>query len=654
MRLVSLKLTHFKGARDLTIWAGGEDLSIFGQNAAGKTTVFDAHLWLLFGRDSRNRSDFEVKTIDKETGEPLHKLSHEVEGCYILDGGAEVCLKRTYTEKWTKQRGSASATFTGHETTYYIDGVPKDKSDFVAFVASICDEKKFRLLSDPGYFCEVLKWEDRRRMLVELVGGITDAEVIASSPKLKGLTETLGKHSADDMKAMLTAKRKRLNDELGTLPTRIDEARRTAGEAFDGKPQDTGEADKKVAACQAKLAQSRNGGAVTQLRIDLNGVVAQMQERETALKKAASSGFDAAQERVRSAQMALTEAQALVGRSSARVETTGATILRHDEALAALRVEWHSINDQQFVSTVTDTCPTCMRSLPPADVEAAVAKALSDFNDKKAKALEANVAKGKTAKLAWDEAKEANEKALAELDAAEALLLPAQEALSAAKRDADACERPVVDLEADEVYAGLTKQKAAIEATIGDEAKATAEVVHAAEQELETAKAELAEIARHNAQIEAAQQARDRVAELEGQEKKVSKEFEEVEGQIFLIEEFARAKARMLTERINAQFGMVKFKLFDEQLNGGLAECCEAMVDSVPYGSLNHGSRLNAGLDIIDTLGKSLGFTPVIFIDNSESVTSIRPTAAQQIRLVVSANDKALRFEGVSPLQKAS
>lgn len=654
MRLVSLKLTNFKGARDLTVVANGEDLSVFGENAAGKTTLFDAHLWLLFGKDSRNRTDFEIKTIDRRTGEAFHKLNHEVEGAYLLPDGEEVSLRRVYSEKWTKQRGSAHAGFTGHETTHYIDGVPKSKAEYEAFVEGICSERTFRLLSDPSFFCDHLKWEERRRMLVALVGDISDDEVIASDPKLAAVGEILGKHSADDKRAVLTSQRRALNEELRTLPTRIDEATRAAGQAFDGEAKDTSEADKKVAGLQTKLAEARNGGAVTQLRIELNSVVAKMQERETALKRAAGSGYDGAQDAVRKAQQSFTQAQSEVNAATSKLQVAESSAKRLSERLDELREELRLIKARDFVFSGTDTCPTCMRPLPPADVEAARAKAQSDFNEKQAREREANVEKGTAAKAALQEAQETVQLWAGRLAEAERACNAAEDALNEAKSAAMALERPQVDVAADDEYSALARQKAGIEAKIGDEQTASAEAVHAAEQELETAKAELAEIARHNAQVESAQSARDRVAELENQEQKVGEEFEQVEAQLFLIEEFARAKARLLTDRINSRFGLVTFKLFDEQINGGLAECCEAMVDNVPYSSLNHGSRLNAGLDIIDTLGRSQGFTPVVFIDNSESVTSIRPTQAQQIKLVVSAKDKALRFEGAQTIKQAS
>src|SRR5690606_34021983 len=95
-----------------------------------------------------------------------------------------------------------------------------------------------------------------------------------------------------------------------------------------------------------------------------------------------------------------------------------------------------------------------------------------------------------------------------------------------------------------------------------------------------------------------------RIAELEAQDKRLAAEFEELERQLHLMDLFVRAKVRMLTDRINSRFKLARFKLFDQQVNGGIVECCETTYQGVPYNSLNHGARLNVGLDIIATLSE--------------------------------------------------
>ena len=117
IELKKLELLNFKGIKEKTIEFGRET-NIFGRNETGKTTIFDSFTWLLFGKDSSNRSDFNIKTIDKN-GEFIHGLEHQVIGVLDVDG-KEVILRRLLKENWVKKRGFAEAVFSGNTTEYFI------------------------------------------------------------------------------------------------------------------------------------------------------------------------------------------------------------------------------------------------------------------------------------------------------------------------------------------------------------------------------------------------------------------------------------------------------------------------------------------------------------------------------------------------------
>jgi hypothetical protein len=120
----------------------------------------------------------------------------------------------------------------------------------------------------------------------------------------------------------------------------------------------------------------------------------------------------------------------------------------------------------------------------------------------------------------------------------------------------------------------------------------------------------------------------------------------DLEKDIYLLEQFTRTRIDMLSAKISNQFSIVNFKLFDAQVNGGITECCEAMVDGTPYRNLNTAKKINAGLDIINTLCRHYKVTAPIFIDNRESVNEIMPSESQIINLIVS-KDESLRIENL-------
>ncbi|HHW94431.1 MAG TPA: AAA family ATPase, partial [Mogibacterium sp.] len=210
MKIKSLILRNFKGIRNFELNTDGKDVSIMGDNASGKTSLFDSFTWLLFGKDSLNRADFEIKTL-KPDGKPEHGLEHSVEAILQLEDGSQIALKKVFREKWTKKKGSATATFTGHTTDYFIDGVPVQKKEYDARIAEIADENIFRLLTDPRYFNEIMHWTDRRKLLLEVCGDVSDQEVVSSNNGLSRLAEILGKRTIEQHRKVILARRAEIN-----------------------------------------------------------------------------------------------------------------------------------------------------------------------------------------------------------------------------------------------------------------------------------------------------------------------------------------------------------------------------------------------------------------------------------------------------------
>ncbi len=222
IKLMELELQNFKGIRELKLKPGGQDLNIYGQNKTGKTTIMDAFLWLLFGKDSRGQAQFDIKTKDDD-GNVLHGLNHSVKGTLEI-GGSQLTLERIYREKWQKKKGSANKRFTGHTTDYKISGSPVKKKEYERKINDIIDEEVFRLLTDPRYFCEQLHWEERREILIEACGNVEQDEVMNAGDGLKKLKKVLDNRTIEQHKKKVRGEMKEINEELENIPVRIDEA----------------------------------------------------------------------------------------------------------------------------------------------------------------------------------------------------------------------------------------------------------------------------------------------------------------------------------------------------------------------------------------------------------------------------------------------
>ena len=628
IRINRLVLENFKGIRNLEINANGESLSVYGDNATGKTTIFDAFTWLLFGKDSLGRSDFGIKTQD-EYGNVMHNLEHSVE-CELAIDNSILTLKKVYAEKWTKKRGSAEAEFTGHETKYYINEVPSSKGEYVAKISSMIDETLFKIITNPLYFNEHMKWQDRRGILLNLCENITDEDILAKYEKFEPLSAELKGRTIQEYKKIIQNKQAGINDELKTIPQRIDEATRAISATVEVDEVEKGIIEKRIEFLNEEIVAIKNGVVVNTELIALNE-----KKREIESRSCDVSDLQAERSKFKNE---LYELELEINKCGRNIRMYFDTIQEAERKSEELRKEWHSVNNEEFVDM--GKCPTCGQEFPEEQIE----KAKQIFNTSKVQRLEEINAKGK--EWARDKAEDikkhdewasrlkANQDRKAEIESEIARI----DGLSV-KTELNFAEK--VKAELDEINSRIAE----IEKSNQNATESIRVRINPIQEEINAEKAKLAEIEKTILERELAEKQKQRIAELSEREKTLAGEYASLEKTAFLIDEFIKFKVELLSEEINSHFKYARFKLFDVQINGGIAECCEVTYKGVPYSDLNNASRVNIGIDILNTLCKLNDMYCPVIVDNSESVTNIIPTTSQMICLVVSAEDDMIRVE---------
>lgn len=654
MRLISLRLKNFMGLRSFAIEPNGESISIFGDNGVGKTTLASAASWVLFGKDSVGSSDFSVKTLTPD-GEPIHGLDHEVEAVLQLADGRPRTLRRVYRETWTKARGAAQKEFSGHTTDYFIDGVPMQKKEYDAAIATLAPEETFRLLTDPIYFPERLHWSKRRKLLLEVCGDVTDAEVIASDRALADLEAVLTDRKMEDHRKVVEARRKEINRELEKLPVRIDEVHRGLPELPEGSTEET------LAVRLRSLREERRAAETERQRIEQSGEAADLTKRlrevEGEIQAAANrAGAQVAErtEALRREWNDLRTSQSEAARETQKLRREAAEarseVERLDQRLTVLRERRAAIDAEAFAASLPDRCAACSQSLPPESVEAARAKALEAFNEGKARRLAEVDTDGRRLRAQRDDLAKSADALDPKIAAAEAEAGRLETEAAGKQGAMDAASALGPDPLTDPERQRLTTEAEALRAKIAELATDSSLAAQVAAEKVGQLDAEIGDAERTLAKFEQRHKGEERISDLKAEERTLAAELEDLERQTFLMEEFIRAKVRLLEGKINARFKIARFQLFRVLVNGGLEECCEVTVNGVPYSSgLNNGARINGGLDIINSLGEHFGFSPPVFIDGAESVTELIQTTGQQIRLIVSAADKQLRVERSEP-----
>lgn len=658
MRLISLTLRNFKGATDVTLEANGENMFVFGDNATGKTTLFDAFMWLLFGKDSQNKSQFDIKPQD-ENGKDIHFLESEVSATLEVHG-ENLSLRRILTEKWTQKRGSVTSELSGHETAYFIDNVPVGrKTDFDKVVSDLIAEDLFKLITNPLFFNEQLDWKKRREILFELVGDISDEEVISQTPSIAKLRELLGKHNLDNFRKIILARRTEINKEREKIPVRIDEVKRGIPDTsdLDGTilENELGLLVRCIEKKEAEFARIQSGGQIANKEKNLNQIQSYILKIENELTADILKNISEENLKLNEIKNSISEIVRNIENEKANISYKKETLQRLSNEIVSLRNDFKEVNAEVLSFSLDETCPTCEQAMPYQKLMEAKEKATQEFNQNKVTRLEKIRAEGqkKTAqgKVLQDEITQGKEKI--DLLSKEKATLEAKQtkielhlhqlnkALQGSKENVSA------------EYVQKKAEEVALKQEIAGLKENTSTAIEQVKKELSNLRQSVSEIEGKKARILQVKNAENRIKELEEQERTLAREYERLENELFLTEEFIKAKVNLLEERINSKFEIAKFKLFETQINGGVVEVCKTLYKGVAYDTnLNGAAKVNVGLDIINTLSKHYNVTAPIFIDNRESVTDLIKSDSQIINLVVSKEDNVLRMVTEEELNK--
>lgn len=650
MRLSSLKLENFQGIKAAEFDFGGKNAAIYGDNATGKTTVFNAVTWLLFGSASTGAKGYTPKT--RSAAGDAHNLIHAATAAFSFEDGRVLTLSKSYHEVYKKKKGSPTQEFSGHTTDYFVDGVPVKEKEYQAAITDICDTEQLKILSMPHYFSETMTWEVRRKLLLEVCGEVNDQDILETMPELKerlGIPGTSGQlYTVEEYKKIAGARKTAINRELTEIPSRIDEASRSLTDIPEISEEqlnmDLENALTELERLQKVYDDNLQGddGAAELTKL--------ISEERTLLERLKGEHMRAETEASTNVKLKIVSLEGAVAETKAHI--TAMKNKKNEQIneyshLTDRRIElvkeYNEVAAMVF-DTRNTVCPTCGREYPPEKVEELIARFNKNKSDRlavlnergKRTASKEMIAKLESAARMTDEEIERDNAKLADLS-----------------RQLDEARKQVVTLppvEDTEEYKTCVERIDALEAEREKQKENTSGRYKTIVSEMSTVRAQISELQGVKVRQGSAQSIKARIAELEDREKEIAAEYEAIERTLYLCDQFIKEKVALLTERINDSFKTVSFRLFQTQINGGIKEDCEVLVPSaegrlVPYAYANNAARINAGLEIINALSAHWGVSIPVFIDNAESVTKLIDTDMQTIRLVVSEADKTLRLE---------
>lgn len=636
-----IKYKHFKGLENFELVLNGTSAVVSGRNGLGKTTLSDGLQWLFFGKDTTG-AKINPKPRDEQNQERLG-LEPTVEAEMIIDGKVTV-LKRIQEEKWTTKKGELEKTRGNDTTKYFIDSVPIKEKDWKSFLEKLGGDLSLQMLSSSSFFMS-LNWKERREILIDFTG-LTDQQIIDSDSELKEINTFLGDHSIDEIKKILKGRKTEIKQNIDGMPARIQEVTDMKSNLNLGDrtqtaiQKDIDEMNQLISEKESWLVEAKTGAVNTEL-VELKQKQADLKVKLADQRAVFITNANAATatltEDLNKQQKTVNLLRSKVNELESSEYRTNQAIQEKTDFLENHLEKYKELKSIEFDENRT-TCPTCHQELPAEEAE----QMRLDFNQRKATVLEQNISLGKAARQDKEKLEAEIEKIKKDLTAARMDLKVASDRLDLINSELNYEQKRNGEFEDSQVYRDINAEMAQVEIAIERAAnKDTNAEVEKLSSDIQSDKTILAGLNQEMQKFEMVKTYDIRLNELKEQDKSLKEQNQEVEKQLWLIEEFTRRKVKRIEDSINERFSIIKWKLFDVQKNEGIKEMCEATYQGIEYSSgLNNGARINCDLDIIRTLSRELGITMPVFVDNAESVNTLQPIEGQMIELQVTEDEK--------------
>lgn len=645
IKLNKLILKNFKGVKELEV-SFSDLTNIRGGNGTGKTTIYDAFTWLLFDKDSLDRQSFEIKTLNMNN-EVYHGLDHEVTGILNVDG-KDITLKKIFREKWTKKKGEAERHLTGHETLCYVNELPVKAAEYKDIISRFISEQIFKLICNPLYFNANMKWQDKRDLIMEIIGEISKEKILSYKKELGALKGLLADRDIDTLKRSLAVRKRKLNEDIKAIPHRIDELNNSIQE-YDFTALEFEIIQQEAYLNDIEEDLFNNSKVNDELIKDKNELY-KLQDNlhymEHKAKAEAEKERRNLEDKIGGFEYEIKRLKRNMEDEAFRKDSILKKVSEIEERNEVLLTKWNEPKNKELVFEEGEfICPTCYRPFEEKDIEAKKVEIKENFESNR----KANIKK-LTQEIAgnWKRIEDLRLQ-LQELDVKLNILncnLSDKEAEKTSSVEEFNNFIPAQNLEGNKEYMDLKNQISELELKLAQPAGQTEEI-----NSLKLRKSEinqkLDECKKKLNVREANERFKLRINELLEENKSLEQQIADLEVKELLCEEYTKTKVELMEASINRKFKYVKFKLFNKLVNGAIEDCCEALIKGVPFSNANKAAQINAGLDIINALCAHYGVQAPIFIDNRESINEIIDCDSQVINLIVS-RDKELIVESLS------
>ena len=634
IKLLAMKVENFKGIKMFDMVLNGERGSVEGQNGSGKTSLVDGFLWLFFDKNLEGKTTFGAYPVDKNN-KPIKGLVVMVKALMMIGDEVHEFKKEL---KETVVKGQV----TGYESLCYIDEVPKRVGDFKKKIAEILPEDTFKMLTDLSHFNGKMHWRERREILLKVAGDVGKPE------GFDVLLGDLNGRTMDEMKALYSVEKTKLMKERKAINPRIDEINRGSAEYVEGG-DDVDELQERRSRIEGQLGgldeKQREVLAGEKDRdrkmMVVDGLKSRKGERERALKSDTSNTQDLLDEKKK---ILLSKSQATEefndsSREMDALENKKKVAEDKIESLKTSRTRIKADYNEASVE-IEENCPKCRRKLT------AVLK--KEFEEDRQPELNVLLARGARKQEEIDEWRDVlvvMDREIAELDevvieAAEKLEeveIHRKERFVEIDKLIENAETP--DPEKDSIWLAICEDLTKAESDIPESLSEQIQGIVNERKEMSDAIANINNLLATSDRREADQK---RIKELKSREKEIAQRLADLEKCLKEVGDYVRAESELINDVVNEKFEVAEFRMFREQMNGEMVDCCDVIYNGVEYRDLSTGERIYVGIDIVGVLSKHWDVYVPLFIDHMESLTLPVEIDTQVVKLYAREGVKKL------------
>ena len=647
----------------------GKTTRISGRNGSGKSTVMNAVMEVLTGKNADGTQADNVRPI--VDGQEVEGV--DVERTVVLDiDGKETEIKKITKQKRERVDGVMQYVPGSNVNSYSVDGISFNQKKLDEFISeNICQPETLLACCNPNAFLSLKSTTDMRAFLEKMAGfdlneyiksmGAEFAEVeeITKGHPIEQVQKTLNKQLTDQKKATTKAETEWKYEKAKAVDSGEDDVTRLTEQKVRYENQIAILDEQEKSLNDVMAAYDQKSKNILDLKFEQSEIVRKANEGLVNQKKKLNEDAFLLEHEKKIAENDLRMSEMDLKHASMGVE-------RHTAEIRKAQEDWKTYSGREYPEENLEmikseqfdenslVCPTCGQDLPEEQAE----KIRAEFEQKKAIRI-------KSEEDIREQFYQQKDKKLTEItefgNKAATDLKEAKKAQAEAERKVTELKQKITSLamEIQQKNTELSKLPESVDLSDNTEyQKITAEIeqAEAALHEMNNGSEQRREIAnkrngfiRECAKIDAEinnikrkkQAHEEEVEKLYQAFRDSSQKEADIQRKKDILKNFSIKKNERIAEMINPYFEEFQFNFLSYTQNNDPVEVCEMLRNGVEYRNLNYSDKLIVQTDLLCGFQKIQGVSLPIFIDNAESINvSRRPvTNRQMVFLEVTEDD---------------